>query len=91
MRLIDQIDEARAALERLERQAQSATCADLGHDWRCLGGANCGCHEHACCSVPVHECARCKDCDYGDNREAREIRDRCELRTDGQQAGEDGK
>jgi hypothetical protein len=83
MRLADQIEEARNALELLERQAAGATCADLGHDWQCLGGCNCGCHEDACCSVPVHECARCKDCDYGQNSEADKVRAACELRGEG--------
>ena len=66
-------------LSRLERLAASATCADLGHDWHSLGGCNCGCHEEVCCSVPVNECARCKDCDYGDNAEATEIRRLCRI------------
>ncbi len=79
MRLIDQIEQARATLERLERQAASATCADLGHDWKSIGGCNCGCHPHAACSVPVNECSRCKDCDYGDNAEAGEIRSQCAI------------
>lgn len=64
--LADKLEEARAEVARLERMAATATCVEIGHDWRCLGGANCGCHEWACCSVPVHECARCKACDYGE-------------------------
>jgi hypothetical protein len=80
MRLADQIEQARDALARLERQAAGATCDELGHDWHSLGGCNCGCHEDACCSVPVHECSRCKDCDYGQNSEADHIRATCELR-----------
>lgn len=77
--LANQIADAKAEVERLERLAASATCADLGHDWHSLGGCNCGCHEEACCSVPVNECARCKDCDYGDNAEATEIRRLCRI------------
>lgn len=79
MRLADQIADARATLDRLEHQAAGATCVELGHNWQSTGGCNCGCHEDASCSVPVNICTRCKDCDYGDNREAREIRERCAL------------
>jgi hypothetical protein len=82
MRLADQLADARAKVALLERQAASATCAELGHDWRSLGGCNCGCHEDAACSVPVHECARCRDCDYGDNEDAREARRRCPARAE---------
>jgi hypothetical protein len=79
MKLADQLAEARALVALLERQAAGATCAEIGHDWKCLGGCNCGCHEDASCSVPVNECARCKDCDYGDNNNAREVRRRCQF------------
>lgn len=81
MNLADQIEAARAEVARLERLAAQATCAELGHDWVCLGGANCGCHEWACCSVPVHECRRCKACDYGDNADAADMRAQCEHKT----------
>ncbi len=47
------------------------------HDWRSTGGCNAGCGPDCCCSVPVHECAACGDCDYGDNEEAREVRADC--------------
>jgi hypothetical protein len=76
--LAEQIDEARATLERLERLATAATCAELGrHDWQSLGGCNAGCGKDCSCSVPVHECARCKDCDYGENADAGEVRREC--------------
>ncbi len=74
--LADRIADAKAELSRLERLAASATCAEVGHDWQSLGGCNCGC-DGGCCSVPVNECTRCKDCDYGDNEDAAEIRARC--------------
>lgn len=54
-------------------------CAVLGHKWEFSGGANCGCPDGAC-SVPVHECDACGDCDYGDNDEADEVRADCERR-----------
>jgi hypothetical protein len=48
-------------------------CQDGKHDWRSRGGANAGCSTDCACSVPVHECGGCGDCDYGDNAEARAI------------------
>lgn len=50
-------------------------CVKAGHDWRYIGGCNASCDlGSACsCSVPVHECTRCLDCDYGDNEEAADI------------------
>jgi hypothetical protein len=77
-KLARQLDDARAEVERLERAAASATCAELGeHDWQSLGGRNCGCRPDGCCSVPVNTCSRCGDCDYGDNDDARAILARC--------------
>ena len=52
-------------------------CGILGHLWRHAGGANCGCHPDAMCSVPIHECAACGDFDYGDNEDAEEQRAEC--------------
>lgn len=51
-------------------------CHILGHKWAFRGGAWCGC-EGGSCSVPVHECEACGDCDYGDNDEAIEKRRVC--------------
>jgi hypothetical protein len=48
-----------------------------GHDWKSVGGANAGCGKNCSCSVPVHECTRCGDSDYGQNDEAETIRDEC--------------
>lgn len=50
---------------------------EAGHDMRHVGGCNAGCHAERACSVPVHTCARCGDCDYGDNEEARQVRAGC--------------
>lgn len=71
------------SLERLAAEAASLAggdhpCAILGHRWVSTGGCNCGCHEDAVCSVPVHECEVCGDCDYGDNDEANDKRQRCQ-------------
>jgi hypothetical protein len=79
--LAEKIADAKAELARLERLAASATCRDLGHDWQSLGGCNAGCDlgDDCYCSVPVNECSRCKDCDYGDNANADEVRRECRL------------
>jgi hypothetical protein len=55
-------------------------CTVLGHDWQHIGGANAGCGPGCACSVPVHECRTCGDCDYGDNEEADGVRRACEQR-----------
>lgn len=48
-----------------------------GHDWQHAGGCNAGC-DHLCrCSVPVNRCAKCGDYDYGDNDEAKHVREAC--------------
>jgi hypothetical protein len=53
-------------------------CAALGHDWVFIGGKNACCADpDCCCSVPVHECRSCGDCDYGDNNEADQVRAAC--------------
>lgn len=74
---VQQLETARAEVARLERQIAGMTCAERGsHRWKSVGGANCGC-EGGNCSVPVHECEDCGDCDYGDNTEANEKRAGC--------------
>lgn len=87
--LKDEIDAAEAHLAALKRRALGATCAEVGHDWKTIGGANCGCEwtedGEVCrgmCSVPVHECQRCKDCDYGDNPEGDQMRSGCAAERD---------
>ena len=61
MNLADQLQAARAEVARLERIA-----ADEGLlTWP------------GCCSVPVHKCTRCGDCDYGENGDADEVRRLC--------------
>lgn len=74
----EQIAAKKAELARLERRAEmlpkAQQCAELGHDWRHIGGRNAGCGEDACsCSVPVYGCTRCGACDYGENGEALSI------------------
>lgn len=78
MKLGQKLDEARAEVARLERQAVAATCAELGrHTWVSIGGCNCGCFETSACSVPIHECTVCGTSDYGENDEAAAIRSVC--------------
>ncbi len=52
-------------------------CAVLGHKWIFSGGASCGCQDGGDCSIPVHHCDACGDCDYGDNSEADQVRAEC--------------
>jgi hypothetical protein len=51
-------------------------CAN-GHPMAHLGGANCGCHPDASCSLPVYSCPVCGDADYGDNPESTAIKADC--------------
>lgn len=54
-------------------------CMAGDHVWLFVGGRNAGCErgEDCGCSVPVHECAKCHDCDYGANAEADAVRQDC--------------
>ena len=76
MNLRELINEKRKELEALEQSAKSESCLKLGHDWIFSGGKNCGCVDGDC-SVPVHKCSRCGDCDYGDNAEADRLKESC--------------
>ncbi len=67
-----------AARPRIARWLEGNPCA-AGHDWKHIGGRNAGCCRDCCCSVPVHECRLCGDCDYGDNAEARATLERCDV------------
>jgi hypothetical protein len=80
--LTEQIEAAKAEVARLERIAATATCRELGCDMKSFGGccASCDDRQDTCiCSVPVHKCTRCGDCDYGENEEAERIRADCKL------------
>lgn len=77
------LEAAKDEVARLERMVAVAPCAEVGHRWVSIGGANAGCEIGAdiCnCSVPVNVCEICGDCDYGENVEADEIRAECKLR-----------
>ncbi len=69
---------ARLVAEAIVLAGGEHQCAVLGHKWEFTGGVSCGCGSWEGCSVPVHECASCGDCDYGDNAEADETRLRCQ-------------
>jgi hypothetical protein len=75
--LREELQETEARAEHLRRLIQSEHCTTAGHDWKSIGGANCGCPD-GYCSVPVYECKRCGDCDYGENREAEACRQNCD-------------
>ena len=74
MSLAIKLAEAREEVRRLEHAFGAATCRERGaHRMISLGGRNCGCHDYSACSLPVHECADCGACDYGENEEAAQI------------------
>ncbi|MBN9548782.1 MAG: hypothetical protein J0H31_07850 [Alphaproteobacteria bacterium] len=75
-----QLEAARAEVARIEREIAAGPCWTHGHTWTFLGGANAGCCDTCNCSVSVHVCAKCGDCDYGVNEEAVQIRKECETR-----------
>lgn len=75
--LVEQLEEAEANVARLKLEIAAARCRDVGHRWVCIGGRNCGCEPDGYCSVPVHRCEVCNDCDYGENAEAVDVMARC--------------
>lgn len=77
MNLRQQLEEAEDQVDRLRRQIAAADCREAGCQMVFIGGRNAGCSKDCVCSVPVHQCSKCKDCDYGDNAEASEIIRKC--------------
>lgn len=75
--LLVELERAEAEAARLRREIAQGPCREYGHDWQFHGGANAGCGPDCGCSVSVHVCAKCGDCDYGDNPEAAELRASC--------------
>lgn len=90
--LLDKLEQAKAEVARLEQAMLSATCREAGHDWKFIGGCNAGCSPDCGCSVDVHQCSRCGDCDYGDAPKADEIRANCAAlhAEDGDRQGDEG-
>ncbi len=77
--LLRRLEDVEAHAARLRTAISGSTCAELGeHDWKHIGGRNAGCSEECNCSIPVHKCTRCGDCDYGANSEARDKISQCE-------------
>ncbi|RWD47443.1 hypothetical protein [Mesorhizobium sp.] len=76
--LSERLEAARAEVARIEREIAQGPCREYGHQWQSHGGCNAGCSESCGCSVPVNVCAKCGDCDYGDNEEADQVRKHCE-------------
>lgn len=70
--LTEQLAAAEALAENLRKQIAVGPCREFGHTWRHIGGRNAGCCYDCGCSIPVHVCEKCGDCDYGDNSEANE-------------------
>lgn len=61
----------------LDKAIAAALCGDGDHKWKFIGCAGCSCDDIGGCSLPVHECENCGDCDYADNEESAEIRAKC--------------
>lgn len=79
--LRDQLANTEAEVEAIKRKiAAEQSCSVRGHVWVFVGGKNAGCSDVCGCSVPVHTCRDCGDCDYGDTEEAGDIMSQCESR-----------
>ena len=80
--LRSELEAAEARVAQLKQAIRHGRCMETGHDWRFIGGCNASCErgDDCGCSVSVHECSKCGDCDYGDNPEAVEIRAACARR-----------
>lgn len=78
--LHQQLADAEATAERLRRWIAAADCREVGCQMVHIGGCNAGCGDGCNCSVPVHQCPKCGDCDYGQNPEADAKRAACAAR-----------
>lgn len=76
--LLAELSDAEARVDQLRRQIAAGPCREFGHDWQSSGGRNAGCGSDCYCSVPVNVCAKCNDCDYGENEDAEAVRMKCE-------------
>jgi hypothetical protein len=75
--LFEKLTEIEAQAAQIRREIAQGPCREYGHSWKFLGGANAGCGLYCSCSVSVHQCEKCGDCDYGENAEAEEVRRQC--------------
>lgn len=83
---LEELADAEAALVAAKRRVAAAHCGEVGHTWKHIGGRNANCTECAAfcsCSIPVHECTKCGDCDYGENAEAWSTMIYCQVRRGG--------
>lgn len=82
--LREQLADAEGRVAQLKRQIAQGPCIEVGHDWKHIGGRNAACPRggDCICSVPVHECTKCGDCDYGVNDDADRTLIACDLRYD---------
>jgi hypothetical protein len=81
--LTDQLADAQANVERLQREIAQADCLTVGCDLQHIGGRNAACSDDCACSVPVRVCTKCGDSDYGDNPEAEQTMADCAARRAG--------
>ena len=77
--LLERLEAAKAEVERLQREVAAGPCRQAGHDWQSIGGRNASCKRDCSCSVPVNICAKCGDCDYGVNDDAKDVVKQCVL------------
>lgn len=79
---MDELIELDAGL--LEKAIAAASCGEAKHEWKFIGCGGCCCDLgdglFGGCSLPVHECENCGDCDYGENEESEQIRTDCKAR-----------
>lgn len=66
---------------KVDAALSQLACAQGDHRWKRIGGCACCCdlgdNIHGECSLPVHECEECGDCDYGDNADSAKIKAEC--------------
>lgn len=77
MDIFDELEKAKARVKELEAQIEFGPCHEFGHKWTVSGWASAGCGDDCACSVPVLECTKCGDGDYGDNKMAITVRGDC--------------
>lgn len=77
MNLYEELAQTEAKVEALRKQIAQGPCKEFGHTWVFYGGRNAGCSNACQCSIPVNICSKCAECDYGDNKEAIQIREDC--------------
>lgn len=76
-KLLQNLADAEASVERIKREIASGPCRQVGHSFKHIGGCNAGCNDWCGCSVPVNECTKCGDSDYGQNDDADRVRSMC--------------